>query len=488
MPFTNSPQQSTYSSEEIPLTKEIVSRYGGLNTKDEDFLNVFPEEIKNKATQDQRSFLLKRAGTANLLPNAGSGTIRGSAFWEDQQKLFYSVGGNIFVYNFTNATLTTLTPSPWSISGVVGFAEYIYDSGVTAMIASDGTNLIQIDTSNAITYCTDADLPTPHDPNIIFIDGYILVVKVGTGDIYNSDNDAPLSWTPGNFIDAEIEADTVIRLFKVNNYIVAAGKETLEYFWDAAIATGSPFQRNDTPVKRISFLSAAAQESNITYFVGKELNGSYQVYKMYDFKCDPVGTQTITRYLNTLNTTYSAWTGNIIAFQGHKFYVLNAGPLTYCMDLDSGLWTRIAYQGTTNFNFARTHGMRTGSNNISIFALNDGTSTWYEFNESLFQDSGVNFSCVVVTDSVDFGTLNRKSMSRLSLYADRPPVDSNILIQWTDDDYQTYNTGFTTNLNQDLQSIRQLGNFRQRSFKLTHTDNTLLRLQGMVADINKGST
>lgn len=487
MAYTKSPSQDTYSSEQIDLTREIVSRQGGLD-KDEDYLNVFIEDIRSKSANDQRSFIMKRAGSTNLLPSVSSGAIRGSAYWEDQQKLFYAVGSNIFVYNFATSTATILTPSPWTSSGTVGFAEYIYDSGVTAMIVSDGTTLLQISTTNTITYCVDADLPTPHDPNILFIDGYILAVKVGTGDIYNSDNDAPLSWTPGNFIDAEIEADTVLRLFKVSNYIVAAGKETLEYFWDAAIATGSPFQRNDTPVKRISFLAGAAQEQNTTYFIGKELNSDYQIYKLYDFKCEPVGTPMMSRYLNTLGTDYSTWVGSVVAFQGHRFYVVAAGTKTYAMDLDTGLWTRFAYQTNTNFNIVRAHGFRTSTGNSTIFALGDGTSAWYQFNETLYQDNGFGFNCVIITDTNDFGTMNRKNMHRLTFYADQPPVNVNMLVQWSDDDYQTYNTGVTINMNSELPCVRQLGNFRQRAFKFTFSANSLLRIQGLVADINKGSS
>jgi len=487
MAYSKSPSQDTYSIEEIDISKEIVSRAGGVN-KDEDYINVFMEVIKSKSAQDQRTFVNKRAGSSQAISSAASGTIRGSWYWEDQQKLYYAVAGSIYVFNFVNSTITTLTPSPWtSTSTTVGFAEFIYNNGTTAIIVSDGTNLIQIDTANAITYCVDADLPVPHDPNIVFIDGYILAVKVGTGDMYNSDNNAPLSWTPGNLIDAEIEADTVVRLMKVSNYIVAAGKETLEYFWDAGVATGSPFQRNDTPVKRISFLGGYAQEQNASYFIGKDFNSDIQVYKLYDFKCEPISTPTISRYLNTLGTDYNTWIGTLFAYQGHRFYVINAGTRTYCMDLETGLWTRLAYRQNANFPVARAHGIRTSTGNFCYFAIADNTSNWYKFDETLYQDSGASFTCTIVTDSYDFGTFNRKNMSRLTLLADQTTTNSNVQVQWSDDDYKTYNTGLSINLNQDLQCCWQLGNFRQRAFKLTHTDNNPFRIAGLRADINKGS-
>lgn len=484
MAYTKSPSQDTYSTEEIDITKEIITRLGGLD-KDEDYLNVFMEPINKKSLQDKRQNVTKRAGSADLISSQGA-FIRGSAYWADQQKLFYCIGATVYVYNFLTTVNTPLTVFV-STTGIVGFAEFIYNDGTSVMVVSDGTLLLQISTSNSITNCTDTDLPV-HDPNIIFIDGYILVCKIGTGDIYNSDNNNPLSWTPGNFINAEIEADVLIRLGKVNNYIVAFGTETIEYFWDAAIATGSPFQRNDTPVKRISLLSGYTQEQNFTFFIGRDLNSDIQVYKMTSFKCDPISTPTISRYLNTLGGDYKAWTGTVIAYMGHTFYVINAGTRTYCYDIQNDLWTRLSYKTDVNFNLTRAHCITTATAFTSVFTLGDGTSSWYKFDETLFQDSGTNFPAVLITDSNDFGTLNRKNMHRLSFYADRPPVNSNILVQWSDDDYQTFNTGRSTSLNQDLVCLRQLGSFRQRCFKLTHTDNAPFRIQGLVADINKGNS
>jgi hypothetical protein len=489
MAYTSSPTNDTYSSENIDLIREVATRAGNVTNKDEDYLNVFIEDTLNRMARDNRMFVMKRAGSTAAIANIASGTIRGSIYWADPQKLYYAIGSNIYIYNFSLGTSTTLTPGgTWTSSGTVGFAEFIFNDGTTAMIVSDGTNLIQISPSNAITFCTSANLPVPHDPNIIYIDGYILAAKNATGDIYNSDNNSPLTWTTGNFLNAEVEADYVTRILKVNNYVVACGTETMEYFWDAAIATGSPFQRNDTPIKRITYIGAYAKEQNNSYFVGKDLNGEYQVFKLYEFKCDPVSTPTISRYLNSLGTDYHNWLGAVIAFQGHQFYMLNAGSVTYVMDLKTGLWTKMAYQGNTNFNIAIAHAVQTSTTNRTMFALNDGTSNWYQFDETLYQDNGLNFNCVVVTEASDFGTMNRKNMSRLTVVGDRPPINSNIVIQWTDDDYQTYNAGISANLNQDICCIYQLGNFRQRCFKLTHSDNTLFRIQKLVANINKGQS
>jgi len=79
-------------------------------------------------------------------------------------------------------------------------------------------------------------------------------------------------------------------------------------------------------------------------------------------------------------------------------------------------------------------------------------------------------------------------MRRLSVIGDRPASDTFLSIQWSDDDYITYNTAVSTNLKQDLVCIRQLGWFRQRIFKFTYSDNYPFRIQDIEVDINKGTS
>lgn len=491
MPYTKQPTMDTYSTEDIDLTREISTRGGEVVNfnKDEDYVNVFMEDARNKYASDNRQFILKRAGSSLMIPSAVSGTIRGSFYWADQGKLFYAVGQDIWSYDIVASVSHQIASVFTSSSGTVGFTDYIHDDGTIILVVSDGTQMATISTTNSVTQITDPDLPAPFDPNIVFFDGYIFVVKNSTGDIYNSVADDPTSWDSSNFINAEVEADYVKRIAKINNYLVVFGTNTIEYFWDAAIPTGSPIQRNDIPVKRIEYISSFARNGNEIYFLGRAYNGQLHVYKMQDFKCDPIETESIVRYINTSGQVYTTFLGGIITFQGHTFYWLFVGNKTYMLDTATGIWTRIAYQLTIAFNFLVSHAITTSSDDFScIFALNDGTTNWYVFDESLYQDSGVDFQCIMVTEQVDFGTMNRKTMNRLTIVGDRPPIDATLFVQWTDDDYQTFSSSTAINLNQDLPCTRQLGIFRQRGFKLIFTNNTLMRLQKMVADINKGSS
>jgi hypothetical protein len=490
MAYTKSPTLDTYSSERVQLYREMSTRDGGLSGKDEDYVNIFIETIKQQAAGDSRKFITKRSGTYAKVASVASLPVRGIIYWADQYKIFYCVGTNVYVHNVNTNTTTTISSVFTSTSGEVGFCEYLYDTGTVVIVATDGTTLVTIDNSNTVTPCTDPDLPTPHQPFPIFLDGYLFLAKSGTADIYNSINNDPLDWTAGTFISAEMEADLVIRIAKLNNYLVVFGKETIEYFWDAAgVAPDSPLQRNDSPVKINTYLAGFAIYGNSIYYIGTDAGGQPDVFTLKDFKIDSIGSPAISRYLNDTTGGIDNWTGNIIAIQGHTFYLITAGTLkTYVCDLDTKLWTRWTWKNTNTFDILHSINLTDTYNTKSCFALAGNDSTLYSFNSSLNKDDGVLFPSVIVTENNDFGTVNRKTMKRLSIIGDRPADSSPILVQWSDNDYQTFNTGVYTDLNQDNPCIYRLGSFRQRVFKLTHLADTPLRIQEIEVDINKGNS
>ena len=92
MAYSKAPTQDTYSSERVSLFREIALRDGGTSGKDEDYLNVFTEIVKQTKAGDQRRFVMKRAGSAQAIASVGATAIRGIHFAPDKNKLFYCVG------------------------------------------------------------------------------------------------------------------------------------------------------------------------------------------------------------------------------------------------------------------------------------------------------------------------------------------------------------------------------------------------------------
>jgi len=487
--YTKAPTQDTYSSERVSLFREIALRDGGASGKDEDYLNVFTEIVKQTKAGDQRRFIMKRAGSSQAIASVGATAIRGMHFASDKNKLYYCVGRNIYVYSFATSLSTTLTNVFVTSTGAVGFTEFLYDDGSVKMVASDGSatsGIVTIDDANTVVTSADADIPA-HDPNVVFLDGYLFLVQDNSSIIFNSVNNDPLSFTVDAIIAPEQEPDQVIRLAKINNYLIAFGSTSIEYYWDAAnAAPDSPMQRNDTPIKINTYLGGFAQHGNAIFYIGADANGQPDAFVLKDFKLESIGTPSISRYLSSATSTVSSWKGAIVAIQGHVFYVINAGSnKSWVIDVDTGLVTRFAYQAQAIFDIYTSTNLFNTSSTRTYFSL--GTdSAIYRFDETLYQDSGTNFSCSIVTEANDFGTVNRKTMARMTIIADRPSANSNISVQWSDDDYITYNTAVTTNLKQDLVCVRQLGWFRQRIFKFTYSDNYPLRIQDIEVDINKG--
>jgi len=492
MAYSKAPTQDTYSSERVSIFREIATRDGGLAGKDEDYLNVFMEIVKQTKTGDQRRFLVKRCGTTSAIASVGASNIRGMYFWADENKLFYCVGRNVYVYNVNTAVSTTLTNVFATSTGDVGFCEFLYDNGSVKIVGSDGvavSGLVTIDNANTVVTSSDADIPA-HKTHLVFLDGYLFLAEANTANIWNSDINDPLSFVAGTYIATEMEADRIIRIAKLNNYIIAFGKTSVEYFWDAAIpAPDSPLQRNDTPVKINTYLAGFAVYGNTVYYIGSDASGQPDVFMLKDFKIESIGSPSISRYLNTVTDAISTWVGAIVSFQGHTFYLVNAGNgKSWAIDVDTGLVTRFAFQTNSVFDILLSTNVISSTNARTYFALDNGTSAIYKFDESVYQDAAVNFTCLVVTEANDFGTLNRKTMHRLSILGDRPSANSNISIQWSDDDYETFSTARSVNLKQDLASTYQLGWFRQRILKFTYSDNYPMRIQDIEVDINKGTT
>jgi hypothetical protein len=293
-------------------------------------------------------------------------------------------------------------------------------------------------------------------------------------------------WTPGDFISAEMSPDLLNRLAKINNYLIAFGSESIEYFWDAANPSGSPLQRNDSPIKLNTYLAGFQQFGNNIMYIGKNNGGQPSIYLLKDFQIEDVGTPTISRYLNYVTEDQTTWRSGLLAAQGHTSYILAAGTTTYVYDLETKLWTTWAYQTTTTFPIVFSCRTTNDNAKYSVFAFKGTDSSIYAMKDEYATDSGISYTCRIVTEQSNFGNLNRKTMARLSLIADRTPSSSNIQLYWSDDDYQSWSNARDINLNQDLSCTYRLGSFRQRAFKLEYTDAYIFRIQTLEVDVNKG--
>lgn len=481
MPYDKTPSISTYQTKQLSLVGEMNSR-AQTPTKDVDYLNCFPEQLKNKTTQQQQISLRKRSGVSTIA-TLGSGTIRGVYFWEDQAKAYVVLGDDIAIYSMPAGTLSTTLNSVFGTSsGEVGFTEFLYEDGTVKLVVTDGTTLSTIDTANTVVAGADADMPV-HIPQIVFLDGYLFLVKVNTADLYNSNLNDPLAYTAGDFISSEMIPDRATWLSKLNNYLLLWGNESIEYFWDAANESGSPLQRNDTPIKLVGLIGGIAHHGNKIYFVGDVNHSEPSLFMLEDFKITPIGNEQMRRFLT--GAVASSIYANVVSTDGHDFYVLHNGSYTFALELETLLWTRWGFAQTDSFDLQYAFNMKNSTAYTPVFTR-ASTQKLYKFSPSIYQDDSSTMTVKWISDNEEFDTYKQKSMSGLTIWADKPTSSSSVLVQWSDDDYQTYTTGISVDLYQEIPDLKRLGRFRRRAFKFTHESNHPLRIHGIEVDINMG--
>lgn len=482
MAFNKAPNQSTYQSRDVKLLMSINNRDTAA-TKDVIPVNGFYETVNDRNTGTQEFRFVKRDGLS-LFPHVPSGTrIRGMHFWKEQDKLFVAYDDKIDVITAsTGVLITSLTPF-LTTTGDVGFTEFQYASGVVDIVACDGSRLITINAANLVTQGSDADMPTPMKPHIVYLDGYIFLIKDGTSDIYNSNLDNPLAFTAGDFITAEMLPDSLVRIARLRNYLAAFGTASIEYFYNAANASASPLSRNDTPLKQVGLLGGMAFYDSKIFFVGLTGTTGPEVMMVEDFKLERMDSPPIRRYVQP----YTTFDAAVVSLGGRDFYVLNVGPITYMMDLETRIWTRLSFGNTSVFPIKyATNIVRTGIGNTSVIALGTNTNL-YLFNPAVYQDDGVNFTVVLQTDNEDFDSSKEKTMSRVSIIADRPVVSAQMSVSVSDDDFQTYSTPRTVELNQERPMLHRWGRFIKRALRFEFTANAPMRIKNVEVDINYGN-
>lgn len=488
MAYTNTPDENTYRTVRLPLAGTAQQRQGSYSyeTKDQRLVNIYAEPYQDP-DGDKGYKLRSRPGVAwvmDLKPGS-TGAGRGVAYFNGYY--YAAIDGQLYQNTMPVATLGTT-------SGNVGFVEF--NGTYNALIVLDGIKGWVVKTDGSVTQITDPDFPSPHIPAPVYLDGYVFVAKSGTADIYNSDLEDPFSWTPGNFITAESNPDNIVMISRYNNYIAAIGSKTVEFFYDAAVPTGSPLARNTSAIQTIGCPApySVVRTNTELIMVGDTGGGGRTVWLFNGFTPKQIGSVQVNECLDEemVPTDILAYW---ISSGGHRFYVLTVSARTWVYDFDSGLWHEwsspvddtVAFT-TIRYVCEHPDGKPKG--------LSWGNATILEFRSTSGVDSTTQFTagdkpitCFITTDKKDFGSNNRKFMSRLALIGDVPVNDGSnvpVTIQWSDDDYNTWSDARTLQLNSNMGAITQCGMFRRRAFKFKITAGKPIRIDALEVDLNIG--
>lgn len=495
MAYTNSPENQTYRTVQLIVDGRPMYRSGSLaSQRDVNIVNMYYDRISQE-NKEREVRLFKRDGLAttsySLNKTSASSPIRGFFNDVDTNTFYWAVENKVCSVSPDSGTSIRSVATLATSSGPVGFCSYLKSDGTRLIIFSDGTNLwVDNYATLSCTSVSDPDLPTPHQPYPLYLNGYIFLIKANTNDLYNSAVDDPTSWASSDFISAEISSDFAIRPYKVKNYITVLGKSSVEYFWDAGNASNSPLSRNDSPVRNVGYITGGAQSGDTVYFVGQDEKQNISVFSINSFKVERISNSVVDRTLqayssaqNTKGQVLLDRDGCIVSSNGHTFYVLVTPQTTWVYDIDERIWYEWKGSDGTGLKIEAAWGMYNGASYLAI----TNQSTMSIMSPSLYQDFGQNFTCRYTTEDSSFGTYNWKVCHRLSLYGSSHlnSGTSNAVISWSDDDWATPAT-FSRNLNvfSSSPSIYKCGRFRTRSFRIEYTDNYPWFIDRLELDLN----
>lgn len=465
----------TETTTRVPLVGSPTNRATAVD-KDQRFVNCFPEVVANKITGTDRIYLQKRFGTEKYIqPSAGAGVGRGLFAWNG--KVYSVIGNQLYENSTAKQTLTTST-------GSVGFVE---TTGVNQyLFLCDGTDGYVISTTGVVTKVTHAQFPTPHVTTPVFMDGYVFLLKTN-GDIYNSQVEDPLTWDNSFFITPESFPDTCVAIARQNNQVVALSTSSVEFFYDAGIATGSPLAPTTQATLQFGCASVGsiAQDEGLIVFVSQSSVGGVFITAVEGFKPATISPEPINRILDAEGNGLQGSWGYLLRQNGHVFYVLNlpVNSRTLVYDIDEQAWHEWDwFNGTsqTMFPFSWRTVLDTRTFLLHV------TNGWiYEAKETLYQDDGLATKVTIQTSRFDGDTTKLKFMSKLEIVGDRQVTTSPLTIQYSDDDFKTWSNARTVDLI-DRPVLWRLGSFRRRALLMKHSANTPLRLEAVEFDLDLG--
>lgn len=522
MAYTSAPETQTHSTQRVPLVHDLILKPGGASFSNpvSGTQNVViykdENELYGETRLPIRATRVTSAGTTHVM--------RGLYVWEK------SVGTTYFFAVTTDGATSsvwtaTSVNGPWAAvntitnaSTPVRFAEFISSAAVKSLVMVTGTEGYVFTSNAAGTQIVDVDFPNPHVPFPVFLDGYLFLAKADTGDIYNSDLDNPTAWTAGNYISAEMYPDNIQALVKVNNYLLAVGTQSCEYFYDAANATGSPMARQEGAVLPFGTLypNSIAASKNTVVMLANNNDGDMVFKAIEDFKHQEIPARAVLSVLTTMigagYVSPSTVRGYFLRQNGELMYVFNmrqsdaAGFKTPVFFFQSRTWGLFIYNQPSGNNYPfpvyfsapQTSGSTgtyiaghlVGRPFVGLFTSVDGAvDSIGEGNAEIYEE--------LTTPSQDFGTLNRKFLSRIGIYYnafDGIPGNAPSLSYGENNrsalhsPRQFQDTWFTETAapNAPYPFLTQLGSFRSRWFQVYNQQAIRRIWRWLECDINKG--
>ena len=418
-------------------------------------------------------YINKRPGMSQYTqPSGGAAAGQGSYNWKGD---VYSVFGGRLYKGTTDKGAVDTTNGVYRFSASLGATpRLVLGNGVKAYTYEDGGGLAAI---------TDGDFPAAFVKGWTYLDGTTYVGRAD-GGIQGSGINNPPSWDPLNVLIAQVEPDAGVALAKQMVYAVMFKSQSVEFFYDAGNATGSPL--------------AAVQGAKISYgclsqdgvrdldgallfpCTAKEAGPQIGMIDKADFKI--VSTPAVDRLLT--GKDFSAVYSWVLKYEGHKWYVLTLknDNLTLALDVATGMWAQWA---DTNGNYVPIVSSTFLSGSQALLQ-HESNGKMYYVDASYLNDDNALFDASIYTPNFDAGVDRRKTLNIMRFLADQT-TGSFLDVRCSDDDYRTWSNFRRVDLSTRRPFLASCGTFYRRAWHMRHRANTRFRIAAVDLQLDIGS-
>lgn len=452
----------------------VTSNRDGTVTKDARLVNCYIEVSKEGELD-----IYKRPGLATKAVVAVGELGRGIFFWNGN---LYSIFGDTI---YKDGVL--LQAGLDDTNGVYRFDSYlgatpkmVFGNGHEAY-ATDGT------TVSATLNSINAEYPAITVKGFAYLNGPIYVMQpeaVIWGSAVNSVDQAG-DWSAINFIRAQIEPDQGMFMSKQLVYVVALKQWTIEYFFDAGNATGSPLGS----VQGMKLAYGCAHEdsvqkiNDVLFFLSIDQTNSLQMSSVDKGSHKIISTPSIDRLLSDSDiTTVYSWQ---LKIDGHSWYIVTfkESNLTLAYDITQDLWFQWTDANGNYFPIVASaydaqgrHVLQHEDDGSLLYISNDYAK---DLNEPIVQD--------IITPNFDAGTNRRKTLKSLKLIGDQ--VEGAIVqLRHNNDDYDPtkWSPWRTIDMGAKNPMITDCGTFIRRAYQIRFTKDLRVRLRAAEAQYDVG--
>lgn len=329
-------------------------------------------------------------------------------------------------------------------------------------------------THEGIARFIDTNFPSNPVGDMVELDGYLFILDAD-GNIRNSDLNAPHTWSAVNTIPRSAYSDLPVTLIRWKNYIVACGNQTMEFFVNAGTADGSPLRRipemlihfgvlrsgSNLLTRPIVFLDRLFWTSSLE---GAGYSGVWMLeqpggkpVKLSPAELDPVFSYSLIYGFMSDGQAYLYWRADRD----------DSYPHTFLYSFETKEWTVSGWPGLLF--------LASGMSSVHAVSETYTRGELYRLSGTLGQDDQIiDGSDAVVstiqTNPLDFDTDKNKRIHKIKLIGEQV-TSQTANIQWTTDDYITWSTAQSVELDGDDDggSLYALGVGRRWAFRIEQT-------------------